>query len=347
MALRDQPYLPLFVDDLLTDEKLIECSAASTGVYTKILCLMHKSKVYGKLMLKQKYKQNESKVENFALMLDNALNFKYNVILESIVELLYEEVVYIDGDFLCQKRMIKDNELSEKRAKSGSKGGSYNGTDTLKNKEKIATAKTKANAVNGIEYVNGDESVIENEDNEADNKKYSREEILENSILDYFKFTAQINPDKASLVFQFCTALFNAGKIDRFRNQFKNYCEYKDLTGYKHKFHNFLGTQSELFVDGAWDEENWAEKLKDLKSGSKKMDENNIIFPDTWNQQFYLKLTTADKRTEYVVHLKDKIGGGIIFVGVNNSPQWKYDEAVKTDKSFITNGMSKIGSEKV
>jgi len=55
MALRDQPYLPLYVQDIMTDEKLNECSAASHGIYIKgIMCLMHKSETYGKIMLKHK-----------------------------------------------------------------------------------------------------------------------------------------------------------------------------------------------------------------------------------------------------------------------------------------------------
>ena len=58
MSLRNQPYFPLYVQDFLTDEKLNCCSASSQGVYIKIMCLLHKSEVYGELMLKQKDKQN-------------------------------------------------------------------------------------------------------------------------------------------------------------------------------------------------------------------------------------------------------------------------------------------------
>ena len=62
MALKDQPYLPLYVDDFLSDEKLSLCSAESTGVYIRLMCLMHKSDEYGAVLLKQKFKQNESKI---------------------------------------------------------------------------------------------------------------------------------------------------------------------------------------------------------------------------------------------------------------------------------------------
>ena len=69
MARRDQPYLPLYVQDFLTDEKLIECSAESTGVYIRLLCIMHKSQEYGRILLKQKDKQSESKLSDFAFKL--------------------------------------------------------------------------------------------------------------------------------------------------------------------------------------------------------------------------------------------------------------------------------------
>ena len=66
MALRDQPYLPLYIQDFLTDEKLSECSASATGVYIRIMCLMHKSEHYGKILLKQKHKQTGKQIEDFA-----------------------------------------------------------------------------------------------------------------------------------------------------------------------------------------------------------------------------------------------------------------------------------------
>ena len=65
MALRDQPYIPLYVQDFMTDEKLSECSAESTGVYIRAMCIMHKSQEYGTVLLKQKDKQTHNK--NFAV----------------------------------------------------------------------------------------------------------------------------------------------------------------------------------------------------------------------------------------------------------------------------------------
>jgi len=45
------------------------------------------------------------------------------VIERSLEELLQEGVIQIDGDYLYQKRMVRDNEISILRAEAGSRGG--------------------------------------------------------------------------------------------------------------------------------------------------------------------------------------------------------------------------------
>lgn len=154
MALRDQPYIPLYVQDIMTDEKLNECSAATHGIYIKgILCLMHKSDEYGKILLKQKFKQNESTCYNFAAQLVKHLPYTVDEIAAAIDELLTEKVCYLDGDYLCQKRMINDNQLSVKRAEAGRGGGT-------KTSQLFAKAKVQANTQANSEYENEYENVI-------------------------------------------------------------------------------------------------------------------------------------------------------------------------------------------
>lgn len=155
MALRNQPYIPLYVQDFLTDEKLNECSAQSVGVYIKIMCIMHKSDEYGTILLKQKDKQTLSTVENFALKLIKHLPFDLTVIKNAISELVAEGVLTIDGEKLFQKRMVKDNSISEKRSLAGSEGGKR--TQFAKAKSKAnGKAKVKANS----EYENVNVNVI-------------------------------------------------------------------------------------------------------------------------------------------------------------------------------------------
>lgn len=123
MALRDQPYLPLYVQDFLTDEKLMECSASATGIYIRLLCIMHKSDEYGVILLKQKDKQTDNQIKNFAIKLAKYLPYSTEEIISGITELLSEGVIQNGGDKISQKRMIKDNEISIIRSEAGKKGG--------------------------------------------------------------------------------------------------------------------------------------------------------------------------------------------------------------------------------
>ncbi len=124
MALRDQPYLPLYIQDILTDEKLVECSAAAHGIYLRLMCILHKQEKYGLLCLKQKHKQNESKIVNFASLLAKQMPFDAKQIQDGLQELIDEDVVQLDGDSLFQKRMVKDGALSLVRSEIGKTGGS-------------------------------------------------------------------------------------------------------------------------------------------------------------------------------------------------------------------------------
>ena len=121
MALRNQPYLPLYVQDFLTDEKLIECSAESTGVYVRIMCILHKSDEYGCILLKQKDKQTDDNIKNFALKLAKQMPYDISIIEHSLRELLEEKVLTLEEDLLFQKRMRRDGILSDKRAEAGKK----------------------------------------------------------------------------------------------------------------------------------------------------------------------------------------------------------------------------------
>src|SRR6185369_13426391 len=98
--LRDQPYLPLYIQDFLTDEKLIECSAQTTGFYVRLMCIMHKSEQYGQVLLKQKDKQNTEQIKNFASKLAKQVPYSIDVVTSSLAELLAEGVLRIEGDFL-------------------------------------------------------------------------------------------------------------------------------------------------------------------------------------------------------------------------------------------------------
>lgn len=166
MALRNQPYIPLYVQDFLTDEKLNMCSITSQGVYIKLMCLFHKSNEYGGILLKQKdkqtTKQNMKQIDFFALKVAKLLPIDLQTITDALIELVEEGVLTIEGDFIYQKRMVKDNKVSEIRAEAGKLGGK-------KNSEKVnfAKAKVEANietkAKQNPEYENESEITIESD----------------------------------------------------------------------------------------------------------------------------------------------------------------------------------------
>ena len=123
MSLQNSPYLPLYVKDFMSDEKLAECSASANGVYIRLMCMLHRSDSYGKILLKEKYKTDSNACMNFASMLARHMPYTVKEICDGLTELLYNEVVYIVGDYLFQPKMVKDGEISEKRAVAGKKGG--------------------------------------------------------------------------------------------------------------------------------------------------------------------------------------------------------------------------------
>lgn len=153
MALRDQPYLPLYVQDIMTDEKLNECCAATHGIFIKgIMCLMHKSETYGKLLLKQNVKQDADFCLSFASQFVRHLPYTVEEICAAVNELIREKVCHIEGQYLVQKRMVSDNELSVKRSNSGKTGGEK----TQSKNKNFAKANIKANSEYEYEYINED-----------------------------------------------------------------------------------------------------------------------------------------------------------------------------------------------
>ena len=141
-ALRKNPILPLYVQDFITDERLVECSPAAVGIYIWLMCLLHKSSTYGSMDLRDKDQLTEdeilelseichSKIDSknknlpnglliqFAKKLQKSMPFDIADIVGGLAELVDEEVITLDGNRLYQRRMVKDGEISEKRSNSG------------------------------------------------------------------------------------------------------------------------------------------------------------------------------------------------------------------------------------
>lgn len=159
MALRDQPYLPLYVQDYLTDERLNLCAASTQGIYIKILCAFHKSENYGGILFKQNNKQNFSSIEYFVWVINRQIGFSTQEIKEAIEELIENSVLTIgqinDSDFLYQKRMVQDFNTSIKRSVAAKKGGGNpNLVKTKDNVDAKILFKQKDKQNTEYEYVN-------------------------------------------------------------------------------------------------------------------------------------------------------------------------------------------------
>lgn len=179
MALREQPYIPLYVQDFLSDEKLRECSAESIGVYIMLMCVLHKQKEYGKLLLLQKDNKTSNKITNFAIKLSHHIPFDVVTIEKALHELYEEDVIQIEDDILFQKRMVKDGKLSNKRASAGKKGMKSRYSDSKK--ENVVTdfdiTKSVTTSENEYVYENEDEIEIDNKKNkECEKSKIPKKE---------------------------------------------------------------------------------------------------------------------------------------------------------------------------
>lgn len=88
-----------------------------------------------------------------------------------------------------------------------------------------------------------------------------------NSILSFFGFTPQNNPDKATHVSHFVNTLLQNGQLEHFKSQFEAYKEYKAKTSEKtHGFGSFLGEQAQNYTNGGWNAQNWKNKLKQAEN---------------------------------------------------------------------------------
>lgn len=265
MALRDQPYLPLYIQDFLTDEKLMECSASTTGVYIRLMCVMHKSEKYGTILLRQKFKQTDKQISNFATQIAKHFPYDFACIFAALTELIEEKVLIIEGDLLIQKRMVKDAEISEKRAKAGKKGGDVTNKSKPK-QQKFATAKTAANSE--IEYVNDneDENVIITEELKA------KKNELTLLLCEKFGWSEMRYSNKQREVSAFVSVkILNQEDYDNFGIQFQAYDEYKTLADEKrHAPEKLIGSQSEQFNDSVLLSENWEARLINFKQQKPK-----------------------------------------------------------------------------
>ena len=223
MELRQRPYFPLYVQDFLSDEKLAECSAESTGVYIRLLCIMHKSEDYGSISLKAKDKKYPDPITNFALKLTRQMPYIEDVIERSLAELIEEGVLCIDGDRLFQKRMVRDGQSSENKAEAGRKGGKASKTQAepeakakqnLKQNSSKTLSKTQADSENENEIENDNKDIsIDINNKTIDNLKPEEVIVVYNNMCPELLTASQHPPDEGRAVIMEAGArIHDAGK---------------------------------------------------------------------------------------------------------------------------------------
>lgn len=271
MALRDQPYLPLYIQDFMTDERLMECSAAATGVYIRLMCSLHKSQTYGKILLKQKYNQSDKQVVNFAVQLAKHFPFEFDIVVAGFTELLNEGVIEITGNYMLQKRMVNDGELSEKRAKAGKSGGKT----TQKNNQKLAHDFAQAKKQSNTEIESENKNDIKTESKsivpytEPTENLFKRDLAL--ALMQEFGFNEVTHQDKLRWIYQFLSHVEATQGLEYFQKTYTAYKKYKDLTGERrHNFTGLLGSPAKDFENAGWDSDNWQFKIDNHKPDARQ-----------------------------------------------------------------------------
>lgn len=120
------------------------CSANAHGVLINVMCILHRETTYGRILLKQKFKQTDNQIENFATQFAKLCALDRLEIVRGLQELINENVLFIEGDFLINKRMEKDGKLSQSRSNTGRMGG----LKSAEQRENFAQANNQANTAN-------------------------------------------------------------------------------------------------------------------------------------------------------------------------------------------------------
>ena len=110
------PAFQFYPSDWLSDIKLQSCSLSAQGLLINIMCLMHQSDEYGKLLINGRIPLVKE--------VSKLLRLHHKTYQARLIELFLSGALYKDenGAITC-KRMVKDEYIRELRRKSGKLGG--------------------------------------------------------------------------------------------------------------------------------------------------------------------------------------------------------------------------------
>lgn len=113
-----RPSFQFYPSDWLRDTALRSCSTGARGLWIDMICFMHEGSPYGYLKVSDKV----ILPSNLARMVGESLE-----VVEVWLQELKEAGVYdIDNGAIYSRRMIRDEELRQKRAEGGKLGGNPN-----------------------------------------------------------------------------------------------------------------------------------------------------------------------------------------------------------------------------
>jgi len=131
-----KPYMPFYIGDYKKDVEVQSLDRYCRNVWLDMMCLMWESQVRGYLLLGGKPMSRETIARNIG---EDNQNFE--ICLTKILEFGCFDIR--EDGAIFSRRMVRENELSVKRAKSGSQGGNPN---LVKQNASKPPSKTQANS---------------------------------------------------------------------------------------------------------------------------------------------------------------------------------------------------------
>ena len=125
-----RPSFQFYPSDWLRDTALRSCSAGARGLWIDMICFMHEGSPYGYLKVGEKV----ILADNLHRMVGETLE----VVEGWLSELSTAGVYDVDNGVICSRRMIRDEELRQKRAEGGKLGGNPKLKDNVKVNLKVA-----------------------------------------------------------------------------------------------------------------------------------------------------------------------------------------------------------------
>lgn len=185
---------------------------------------------------------------------------------EHIKILISKKIIVLSDEFIIIKFLDEQNsdilETSEKRRNA-----------VKKRWERVKQSDTSVSKKHTSVLQSDTEKRRQEENRQEENRE---DKILLDQVMKFYSFNESANFDKMRDISFFIKCLTVNKRIDYFKLQFKSYSELKEKTPeFKHSFVKFIGSATELFENGAWNQENWTEKLKAEKNKSHGTENKN------------------------------------------------------------------------